>query len=126
MANSAPESNVEPAAAPARGSSRRSGSAAVAPDQDAGQSRRAARGTVRSLLLAAVAVAILWQGGTSPQAVAVVALLVGGAWAFSWRASPRRKSAIEAPWLWFGLAAWTALLILPLPRAIVQLVHLWP
>lgn len=123
MANSAPESNVEPAAAPARGSSRRSGSTAVAPDQDAGQSRRAARGTVRSLLLAAVAVAILWQGGTSPQAVAVVALLVGGAWAFSWRASPRRKSAIEAPWLWFGLAAWTALLILPLPRAIVQLVH---
>lgn len=123
MANSAPESNVEPAAPVERGSSRRPGSAAVAPDQDAGQSRRAARGMARTLLLAATAVAILWQGATSPQAVAVVALLVGGAWAASWWASPRRKSAIEAPWLWFGLAAWTALLILPLPRAVVQLVH---
>lgn len=92
-------------------------------DHDSGRLRRSARGASRTLLLSACSVAVLWQGGAAPAAVAVVTLLVIAAWAASWLASPRRRPTVEAAWLWFGLAAWTALLAVPLPRGIVQRLH---
>ena len=92
-------------------------------DHDSGKLRRRARATARGLLLTACSVAVLWQGGASPAAVAVVCALLIAAWASSWLASPRRRPTVEAAWLWYGLAAWTALLAVPLPRFLVQLAH---
>ncbi len=65
----------------------------------------------------------MWQGGAAPAAVATVAALLVAAWGASWAASPRRRPTVEAAWLWFGLAAWTAVLAVPLPRGIVQVLH---
>lgn len=125
MATASPSHPASSARASAPGAAKGGSArpAAEGDEHDAGRLRRSARGTARALLLGACVLAVLWQGGATPAAVATVTALLMGSWAASWLASPRRRPTVEAAWLWFGLAAWTAVQALPLPRGIVQHLH---
>ncbi len=85
--------------------------------------RRTSRWVSRSCLALAVLVAVLWQGGVSLEAVALVGALVTGAWLFAFPAKPHKPPRVRFALPWLGLGAVTALQVIPLPRGLVAWLH---
>lgn len=77
----------------------------------------------RLFLGLAVVVAVLWQGGVDPTALWVVWGLGVLGWVASVPHVPVRRARATAGMIWIGLGAYTALLLIPLPRGLVAAVH---
>ncbi len=67
--------------------------------------------------------AVLWQGGVDLSALWLIWGLTLAAWVASIPHVPFRRARGTAGLLWIGLGAYTALLLIPLPRALVAAVH---
>jgi tetratricopeptide (TPR) repeat protein len=91
-----------------------------AAEEARGRVRRRARWLARGLTLAAVATAMLWQGGVSVLAMQVIAGLLGLAWLAAIPAEPHRRPPLRTGWLFIGLGIWAALQCLPLPRGLAR------
>ena len=77
----------------------------------------------RVSLLGALIVAVFWRGGVSHGAVGLVLLLAIVGWAGSFAFRPHRLPKAEFGWLYVALGLYTALQTLPMPRALVELLH---
>lgn len=92
-------------------------------DPDATRKRRQAKRVVRVLLAVATTVAVLWGGGSALLAVQVVAALLTVATIAAVPALPHKPLRGWSGWLLLSLGLFSALYILPLPSALVGLLH---
>ncbi|MCO4762944.1 MAG: hypothetical protein KC502_15620 [Myxococcales bacterium] len=85
--------------------------------------RRRAHAASRWFIALATIVAVLWQGAVQPSALWIIWGLAVLAWVASVPHVPHRRALSTAGWLWMGLGAYTALLLVPMPRGLVAAVH---
>lgn len=75
------------------------------------------------LLTLTLLVAMFWQGGVEPAAMAALFVLGALTWPLIWSARPHRRPDSTFAWLWVALGTYTSLLLVPLPRGLVAGVH---
>lgn len=84
---------------------------------------RGSRWASRILLLLAAAMAVLWQGGASVEAMFGITAVTGLAWLAALPTMPHKSPRSRMAWLWIALGLWTALQLVPLPHAVVALLR---
>lgn len=83
--------------------------------------RRPMRWAVRGVLALTLAIAVLWEGGTSIHGLMLEVGLLTLALVLATAARARTTLRVRMGTLWLGLGGWTVLQLLPLPHAIVGL-----
>lgn len=76
-----------------------------------------------ALVATAVPVGIFWTGGVSQASMAALLGLAAGAFIAALPHRSYQKIPNPLAWIWFTLAAWSTLTLVPLPRDLVTLLH---
>ncbi len=84
---------------------------------------RGSRWASRVLLLLATAMAVLWQGGASIEAMFAITTVTALAWIAAMPTMPHKSPRSRMAWLWIALGLWTAFQLVPLPHAVVALLR---
>lgn len=79
--------------------------------------------TAQGTAIAALLVAIFWSGGVYTEALAVLWVLALVGWVAALGTQRPRPPTNPLAWLFFGLGVFSCLQLVPLPRAIVAMLH---